>query len=236
MFRRIRLVFWLVGILLGALLAYTTRHYVNSDALAYAEMGEIFINGNMWGLVNFTFSSIFSVLTGLLQLAPWTTPTNEILVLKVANYATYLMALGSCDLLMSVIRDQWNDESTSRFARLTFSLASALCYTMFLVAALVWVRVRLINPDMLIVVFALLSVACVLRIREEPYRYSRYVMLGILCGLGYLSKAVFFAYSPFLFILTVFVSPDYKKSLARIICAVAAYMIVIFWTGFVKSI
>ena len=37
---RIRVAFWVLGIVLGSIMAYTGRYYINGDAIVYMEMGE----------------------------------------------------------------------------------------------------------------------------------------------------------------------------------------------------
>ncbi len=45
-----------VGSTIAAILTYTTRHFINGDALTYIEMGEALRRGDLWGLANLTYS------------------------------------------------------------------------------------------------------------------------------------------------------------------------------------
>ena len=62
---RVRRAFWIIGLLLGALLTYTTRYFLNGDGINYIEMGEALRNGAWSGLVNLTESPAYAFLLGL---------------------------------------------------------------------------------------------------------------------------------------------------------------------------
>ena len=40
---RIRVCFWILGVLLGGIITYTTRHFINGDAIAYLDMAQAFV-------------------------------------------------------------------------------------------------------------------------------------------------------------------------------------------------
>ena len=73
-----------------------------------------------------------------------------------------------------------------------------ILYSTFLVTSVVSVRLRLINPDMLVFCLILLTLSVLLWIREKPTPHFKFIILGILLGLGYLAKAFMFLLSAFL--------------------------------------
>jgi hypothetical protein len=102
--RRIGICFWVIGAGCGIVLALTNRYYINSDAIVYIEMGELFRLGNWWGLVNLTFSPGYPILLAFGQLLLGTTPVNELKWLKVVNVVCLLFAMGACDLFVRLLR------------------------------------------------------------------------------------------------------------------------------------
>jgi len=165
---RIRAAFWLIGSALGILLAYTGRYFVNSDAPIYIEMGEAFLAGNWWGLVNFTFSPVYAVLMALVQNLLKPDRLSELQVLRGVNVLCLLAAMGACDLFMAALKKEWNALREPDTQPLPWPTVCLVSYSLFLVAALVMIRVRLMNPDMLVLAVALICMALVLKIRRAP--------------------------------------------------------------------
>ena len=98
---RIRILFWIIGPLAAGALTYTTRYFINGDAMTYIEMGESFINGRFSALVNLTYSPGYPVLLGLAQSILKTNPLNEIQALKIVNFFCFLLGMAGCDSLLS---------------------------------------------------------------------------------------------------------------------------------------
>lgn len=223
---RIRAVFWIVGILLGAIMAYTTRYFINGDAIVYIEMGEAFRNGNWGGLVNFTYSPGYPVLLGIAQGLLDTNPLNELQHLRVVNLFCLVLAMASCELVMRFVRKDLEKLARTGERPLSLPLISALCYSMFLVCTLVFVRVRLLNPDMLVFAVVLTCMGIILWIRERPESYSRHVILGAAIGIGYLVKSFFFPFAPIWLAVAGYCSESLRKAIPRICVAVLAMAVV----------
>jgi 4-amino-4-deoxy-L-arabinose transferase-like glycosyltransferase len=223
---RIRAAFWIIGILCGGIMAYTTRFFINGDAIVYVEMGEAFRRGDWSGLVNLTYSPGYPVLLGIAQGVLQTNPLNELPLLRLANFFCFVLTMGMCDLVMTIVKREVAHFSLAGETPLPLPITSALCYSMFLVASLVFVRIRLINPDMLIFGIVLGCMAAILWIRENPEKYLRYGILGIVVGIGYLAKSFFFPFSPIFFALAGLCSGSLKKALPRILVAALCMLLV----------
>lgn len=223
--KTIRISFWFVGPVLAAILTYTTRYFINGDALSYIEIGEALRHGNVWGLANLTYSPAYPVLLGAAQLVFNTTPLNELQVLRVMNFVSFLLAMGSCELFMRFLRREAKSLSSQNEVLLPAPIINLLCYSMFLLAALVWVKVRLLNPDMIIVALMLTCASAVLWIRENPLFY-RYVALGVCCGVGYLVKSFFFVYSGVFFLLAALCAGSIRKTISHTVLAVLIMLLV----------
>jgi len=223
---RIRAGFWIIGILCGGIMAYTTRFFINGDAIAYIEMGEAFRKGDWSGVVNLTYSPGYPALLGLAQAILQTNPLNELPLLRITNLFCFALAMAACDLVMWFVRREAHRFWSAGETPLPLPIISALCYSMFLVSSLVFVRIRLINPDMLIVAIVLGCMAAILWIRENPDKYFRYGVLGTILGIGYLTKSFFFPFSPIFFALAGLCSDSLRRAVPRILVAILCMLLV----------
>ncbi len=220
-FKSTRTFFWIFGLLAGALLTYTTRHYANSDALIYMEMGEYLFKGDLWGIVNLTFSPLFAVLLGIGQLIFQTTPSNELIILSVVNFLCYGLALWSCDLMVLSLGREMNEITHGGRVTIPWPDMALLIYGFFLIASLTLIRLRLTNPDMLLLFWTCLGMALIFRIDEQNRRIIYFIALGAILALGYMSKAVFFMFGPMLALVAGIASGSLKKAIPRIfICLI----------------
>jgi len=224
--KRIRWAFWLIGIIAGGLLTYTTRYFINGDAIAYVEMGEALRMGRWWDLANLTYSPGYPVLLGIGQIALQTNPMNELQLLRAVNFVSLILAMAACDLIMGCARNHVGLEGAAHRKPLPLPAVSALGYGIFLVVALTWIRMRLINPDMPVLFIVLICVAILLRIREAPERFGRYVLLGITLGAGYLVKSFFFVFSPVFFLVAALCARSARMAATRVIVAIVVMLIV----------
>lgn len=221
----IRILFWTIGPLMAATLTYTTRYFINGDAIAYVEMGEALRHGHVWGLANLTYSPGYPVLLALSQILLSTDPLNELELLRAANFFCFLFAMASCELFVAFCRREAKALAKQDKALLPAPLLSLLWYSVFLLAALDLVKVRLLNPDMLVMAITLTCASVVLWIREKP-SVHRYVVLGMCCGIGYLVKSFFIVFSGVFFFLAVLCAGSYWKGLSRAAVAMLLMLLV----------
>lgn len=223
---RIRAAYWIIGLLFGAVMTYTTRYFINGDAIGYVEIGESLRTAQWMGLANLTYSPGYPVLLGIGQIILNTNPMNELVMLRFVNFFCFVLTMGACDLVLHFVKREVIQRSVNRETLLPFSLISSLCYAMFLVASLVFIRVRLLNPDMLVFAIVLGLVAVILWIREAPGRYLKYVLLGSLTGIGYIVKSFFLPFSPVFFVLAAACAGSLRKAFPRVVVALLVMAVV----------
>lgn len=224
--KRIRFAFWSLGIPLALIMAYTTRYFINGDAIVYIEMGEAFRKGDWAGLVNLTYSPGYPVLLGIAQAILNTNPLNELQYLRTANIFCFVLALVACEFVMSFVNRDLERRIKVGEHPLPLPLIQALCYAMFLVCTLVLIRVRLLNPDMLVCVVVLTCMGIILRIRERPESYLGHALLGATMGIGYLVKSFFFPFAPIWLAVAGSCSTSWRKALPRLAVVVLAMALV----------
>ena len=222
----IRAAFWIIGLLSGLLLSYTTRHFINGDAVAYIEMGRALRTGNWWGLANLTYSPGYPILLGLAQAVLHTNPLNELQYLRVVNFICFVLGMIACEALLTMVRRDHIRADFGTDRPLPFPIIRALSYGMFLICALLLVRVRLMTPDMLILAILLLAATAILWIKEDPNGYARFLVLGVILGVGYLVKSFMLPFSLAFFGVAALVGDSWKKAVPRVATAVLMMLIV----------
>lgn len=223
---RIRAAFWIMGICCGGITAYTTRFFINGDAIAYIEMGEALRLGHPWGLANLTYSPGYPILLGIAQALLHTSPLNELQLLRIANFVCLLLAMATCEVLMIFLHRAYCVPDSRNENPLPFPVVRALACSMFLVSSLVFIRIRLLNPDMLVFALVLAVTSALLWIRENPQSYFRHLLLGICAGLGYITKSFFLPFSLVFFALSAICSDSFRRAIPRVIVAIIGLLIV----------
>ncbi len=221
---RIRVCFWILGLLLGGILTYTTRHFINGDAIAYLDMAQAFRTGLWKESVFLGYSPGYSLLLAIFERIFQTTPDNELYMIKLFNFILFISAMIACDLFVSRLTDE-TDTEVERTALPSY-VSKAMCYSAFLVASLIWVRVQLVTPDMIIFVFVLLSVVAVLNIKRSPDDIWNFVLLGVTTGFGYICKTFLFPFSVVFFAFAGIYCSSMRKAIPRLILAASVMLVV----------
>ncbi|MEW6351516.1 MAG: hypothetical protein AB1646_20885 [Thermodesulfobacteriota bacterium] len=220
--RRARALYWVFGLVAGAILTYSTRYYLNSDGINYIEMADAFSRGKWSALVNLTESPGYAFAMGVAMMVWQPDRLSEVPFLKVVNFVGLLAAMASCELFLSLVRREVNHTEHT----LPFALVRALAYGLFLFAALDWIRMRLVAPDMCVCAIVLVAMSIVLRIKQTRPGVSWSVLLGGVCGLGYLFKSFFFPFSWVFFGMAALVSGGLRKAVSTMVVAALTMVIV----------
>ena len=203
---RVRVFFWILALGLAGVNAYTSRFFINDDAIVYVEIGEAIKQFHWHDVVNFTFSPLYGALIAIFHSILQLNALNEMIWLKLLNYIVFVWALCALEVLLRFLKHEYLALVNSGYNPLPWASIQAILYSTFLATALVSVRVRLINPDMLVFCIVLLCFSVIMWIRENPDRFYKFAILGSLTGLGYLSKAFLFIFSPVFLIMALSLS------------------------------
>jgi len=222
----VRVSFWAIGIALGAWLTYVTRYYFNSDGLNYLDIGDAVRRGHWDALANHTTSPVYSVLVAIAQAAMNTSPEDELTWLKSINFLLFLSAMASCDLFVHQLKQDENFSGWSLRKELPYSLVRLLVYSAFFVASLIWIRPRLIAPDMLVFALILVSVSIILWIRRHPETARGFFLLGLTLGIAYLVKTYMFLLSFLMILLAASWVPKWKTAAARAMLALGIVLLI----------
>ena len=170
-----------IAIALGALHAWAGRYTMNPDGISYLDMGDALWRRDWEMAINPYWSPLYALILGLgmeiVQPSLWA----EFPLAHAINFLIYLAALFAFRFFFSEL---WGKRPGQ--AWLCFG------YALFLVAALNLITLSLVSPDMLIAALVFALSGFMARMYHGDMRTANFIWFGILLGLAYLTKAIFF--------------------------------------------
>jgi hypothetical protein len=215
----LRVAFWSVGILLASAQAWIFRYQISSDSISYLDVSDAVLPGSDWHrLINGVWSPLYPFLLGIFRRIFSISPSNEIAAGHVLNIVIFIFAfVGFEFFLRGAISELEAFDRISDEDRATVSLPQwaflSIAYSLFLWAAITQISVGMFRPDMLISGFLYLDVGMLLRMRRAPARWTRYLALGALLGIGYLAKAPMLPIGVLILAMTLFVVENWRPAL-----------------------
>lgn len=226
--RRLRTAFRLLAVILGGLYAWNARQAMTPDGISYLDMGDAYLRGDWAVAVNALWSPLYACLVGG---AVWLfnpSPSREVPLVHLVNFAIYLSALISFDFFLhELIRYRRERESVpdaDAGKPLPEWAWVALGYPLFMWTALFLTDVAAVTPDMCVSVFVYLASAILMRVRRGTIDRFLFAMLGAVLGFGYLAKAALFPLA-FIFLLVAgLAAGDFRKAWSRVLLALILFL------------
>ena len=227
--RRLRIIFWCVAIFLGIADAWATRQTMNADGIAYLDMGDAYLRGDWHMAINAHWSPVYSWALGLALRILRPTAYWEFPVLHAVNLIIFLGALAAFEFLLSTLVDcQWKASAAREVgvSPLPDWAWRLVGYTLFLWTSFELIGLGTSTPDMCVAAFVYLSAGIVLKVRGGSTSWVTFICLGVVLGLGYLTKAIMFPIS-FVFLgVTLFSVGRLRKAVPRVLVAAAVFLAV----------
>ena len=188
---------WLVALGLGLLQAWGRRHdsagglaYMGADAISYLDIGDAYMRGDWHTALNAMWSPFYSWLLGITLRVFQPSPFWEFTVVRLLNFVIYAAALFAFAFFLRALRQDRDSSNTAQqlpdWSWLVFG------YSIFVWTSLFMNRVSRISPDLLVAALFFLACGLLLRMRARPTRWQLFIALGIVLGIGYLTKTVMF--------------------------------------------
>lgn len=215
-YRLLRIIGWVVALALGAAQAWATRFTMNPDGVSYLDIGDAYWRGDWHNAINAYWSPLYSWILGFfLQVlkpsAYWEYPLAHLV-----NFLIYVLALACFEFFLAIFiseRSRRLDGSGDGEVGISEVSWWLLGYSVFLSTSLLMIRLRPISPDMCVAAFVYLATALALKITNRPTR-GTYVVLGLVLGLAYLSKAVMLPLA-FVFLAAVLLTTGFSRGSLR---------------------
>jgi len=218
------------AVLLGLLYAWASRFEMASDGIAYLDLGAAWWRGDWRNAVNSLWSPLYSVVVGGVVATVKPSPFWEFPIVHYTNLVIYLLAFGCFwSFLVTFLawqKREYESHPEPGYACLPFSALLAIGYCLFLISSIKLIGVDSITPDMLVAADFYAAMALMLRIILNPLRWRLYPLLGLVLGLGYLTKTPLLPISILILIMLFRCSVPVRKMLPRVALAGAVLVIV----------
>ena len=231
-FSEARLRFWALTVILatGFLRDWVGRYSMDPDGICYLDLGDAFFHRKWFDAVNGYWSPLYSWLLGAAMFLGKPSRQWEFPLVHVVNFFIYLAALAGFEFFLRSLLPQAAPEGVASetagtsVAALSRVSLLALGYSLFLWTSLELIGVWGASPDLCVAGFVYLIAGLLLRIRTRS-SLSLYLILGVLLGLAYLTKAVMFPLG-FAFIAIGFFAVPRGKRLGYVLLTTLAFLAV----------
>jgi len=216
--------------LLGFLQAWASRMDLVNDTVSYLDMGDGIWRGHWAMAVNGLWGPLYAAILGaavrfVRPSIRWEYPLVHLVVFGIFLFAW----LGFDFFLRELVRlrreTKSPDESnTPEWVWLTIG------YTFFLWTSLQLIQVSETNPDMLVAAFFYFACGFLVRLRRGDTGWRTVVGLGLVLGLGYLTKSIMFPVSLLCLAVAAIVTPK-KRVLVLLAAGIFAALALPFIVG-----
>jgi 4-amino-4-deoxy-L-arabinose transferase-like glycosyltransferase len=147
----------------------------------------------------------------------------EFPVVHITNFFIYLFALGSFEFMWDKVR---NATSKRDGQELSEALWWMLGYLLFIWTSLSLIQIWSVTPDMLMAGLTYLAAGLFARIRSGDERLRHFLSLGLILGLGYLSKTFMFSTALVFLSLIWFIQKRTWASFVRVFLTASMFLLI----------
>ena len=184
----------MLAIGLGALHVYAaiTSQSMNADGISYLDIGDAYFRADWVNAINPVWSPLYSWILGFANFVIRPSMEWEFPVVHLVNFIIYLIALSSFEFMWKRVRTY---EASNESYALPDSWWWTLGYLLFIWISLSLIEIWSVTPDMLMAVFVFLAAGLIAQIRAGEESRWNFLILGLILGLGFLSKSFMFSTS-----------------------------------------
>jgi len=202
-YKWLRVCCWSVALALGAAQAWATRFTMNPDGVSYLDIGDAYWRADWHNAINAYWSPLYSWVLGFFLKVFKPSAHWEYPLVHLVNFLMYTVALVCFDLFLSTFIEQTTKRDRDLIAPSEMGLPKwvwlVVGYSLFVSSSLLLITNSFLSADMTVAAIVYLASALILNIRKGVASRGTFVWLGLIIGLGYLTKTVMFLMSvPFL--------------------------------------
>lgn len=196
---------------------------MNPDGISYLDIGDAYFRADWENAINPVWSPFYSWFLGFANFVfkppmPWQFPTVHIV-----NFSIYLTALLSFEFMWGRVRT--NDIEHGSL-RISTPLWWTLGYTLFIWISLSLIQIWSVTPDMLMATFVFLAAGLIAKIRAGEKDLRIFLLLGLVLGLGYLSKTFMFLIALIFLGITAFIVWRSKTSFFKPFFVIVTFFVI----------
>jgi hypothetical protein len=206
--------------------ALTARDFFTADAISYLDIANSCVAGQWQALVNGWWSPAFPFLLAICLKIFKPHPFNEALLLHLFAFVSLIAALATFEFFMAVFlkfRQNIVPDDPGGDGHLISDRSIMLVgYSLFFWISTFLLSPTLEQPDILVFILYLLASALCMQVVTSPQVSSRYILLGVVLGLGYLTKSVMFPLA-FVFYLALLFQKNRSQIWPRLLLSMAVF-------------
>jgi hypothetical protein len=225
---QVRFLSWGIAICVAAYLTWSARFSMNVDGLSYLDIANAYLHRNWSAALNAYWSPVYAWILafGLGLLQP--SPSREFATVQLINFVIFLAALWAFDIFW---RAQGERLSQAKSENLEFEPIAfpqwawlGLGYSLFIWTISNSAVVSEVTPDLLVVAIVCMIGAVLVRMRGGKTSYFRFVIFGLLLGLGYLAKTAMCPLGFVFLAVSFFAVNSPSKAIPRVIVALMIFL------------
>jgi 4-amino-4-deoxy-L-arabinose transferase-like glycosyltransferase len=224
-FVHVRTAFRTLAVLLGALHTYAAvkSQSMNADGISYLDIGDAYFRADWATAINTVWSPLYSWILGLVNFIFKPSMAWEFPAVHLVNFLIFLAALSSFEFMWGNARAVPQISNTHTISE---SFWWALGYLLFIWTSLSLIEIWAVTPDMLMAVFVFLAAGLVAQIRSGDEKLRVFLRLGLVLGLGYLSKTFMFSTALVFLVVAWLVQQRTSGSAKRTLTAAAVFLVI----------
>jgi hypothetical protein len=223
--RKVHVLFRMLAIGLGVLHVYAaiTSQSMNADGISYLDIGDAYFRADWVNAINPVWSPLYSWILGFANFVIRPSIQWEFPLVHLVNFIIYLIALSSFEFMWKRVRAY--EASNESFA-IPDSWWWTLGYLLFIWISLSLIEIWAVTPDMLMAVFVFLAAGLIAQIRAGDANFRNFLYLGLVLGLGYLSKTFMFAIALVFLAISIMVARQKTKALLYMLWATGIFILI----------
>jgi hypothetical protein len=214
-----------LAVALGALHTYAAikSQSMNADGIAYLDIGDAYFRADWANAINPVWSPLYSWILGLVNFIFESPMQWEFPTVQIVNFLIYLFALACFEFMW---RSVHNSSTQPESHRLSEPLWWTLGYLLFAWISLSLIQIWSVTPDMLMAGLVYLAAGLIAKIRAGDNRHRIFLSLGLILGLGYLSKTFMFSVALIFLALAWLIQKRTRNSPYKTLLAVGVFLLV----------
>lgn len=224
---RQRFAFWALALAVGALSALDARFEIWGDSVSYIEMGQAYFRHDWKMAINSYWSPLYAWLITLPEFIFGVSLREESTAVHLVNLAIFGFVLFSLEyFLAGLIYKGSSPQEARETAAIEPWALRTIAYSLFMYSTLNWLSTDNVTPDLMVEGLVLLTAGVAIRIQAHGARWRLYAKLGLILGIGYLTKVVLFPLSFVFFGASVIGSAGPRRSILKMVFGILVFSLI----------
>lgn len=226
--RKVQALFRILVIGLGVLHVYAAikSQSMNADGITYLDIGDAYFRADWVNAINPVWSPLYSWILGLVNFVVRPPMEWEFPVVHIVNLFIYVGTLASFEFLWAKIRLSHLPIGETKTLQMPEWLWWSLGYLLFIWITLSFIEIWSVTPDLLMASFVFLAAGLIAQIRAGDANLRNFLCLGLVLGLGYLSKTFMFTTALVFLTISIFVVRRKTNALSHVLGATGIFLLI----------